>query len=295
MINRVTGQTQIAEAKRNLAASSSRMGELQQRATDRLKITKPSDDPAATATAMKVRGELRANVQYGRNIDNGNAWLTAADSALTRTTDLLGRVRDLTLQGATGTTTAEGREAIALELDGLKNELLGAANTQYLGRNIFAGNSDTGAAFAPDFSFSGAPGSTVERRIGGSASETVRVDADGAAIFGSGANSAFAMVASIAADMRAGTITGARVGDVDTFVAKAIGGQSDVGARQARMLRAEGTNMDNAVALEARRTTVEDLDLADIAMDLAVQDVNYQAALQVTSKVLGKTLMDFIQ
>jgi flagellar hook-associated protein 3 FlgL len=291
--NRVTGQTQIAEAKRNLASSSSRMGELQQRATDRLKITKPSDDPAATATAMKVRGELRANVQYGRNIDNGNAWLTAADAALTRTTDLLGRVRDLTIQGATGTTTAEGREAIALELDGLKNEVLAAANTQYLGRNIFAGNSDTGAAFAPNFSFSGAAGSTVERRIG--SSEVIRVDADGAAIFGSGAASAFAMIDSIAADMRAGTITGAQVGDVDTFMAKAIGGQSDIGARQARLLRAEGTNMDNAVALEARRTNVEDLDLADIAMDLSVQTVNYQAALQVTSKVLGKTLMDFIQ
>lgn len=293
MINRVTGQTQIAEAKRNLAASSSRMGELQQRATDRLKITKPSDDPAATATAMKVRGEIRANAQYGRNIDNGNAWLTAADAALTRTTSLLGRVRDLTIQGSTGTTTAEGREAIALELDGLKNELLAAANTQYLGRNVFAGNSDTGAAFAADFSFSGAAGSTVERRIDGSG--TVRVDADGAAIFGAGATSAFAMVASLAADMRSGTITGARVGDVDTFMAKAIGGQSDVGARQARLLRAEGTNMDNAVALEARRTTVEDLDLADIAMDLSVQTVNYEAALQVTSKVLGKTLMDFIQ
>lgn len=290
--NRVTGQTQIAEAKRNLASSSSRMGELQQRATDRLKITKPSDDPAATATAMKIRGELRANVQYRRNIDNGNAWLTAADSALTRTTDLLGRVRDLTIQGATGTMTASGREAIAMELDGLKNEVLAAANTQYLGRNIFAGNSDAGAAFAADFTFTGAPGSTVERRIGGS--ETVRVDADGAAVFGSGANSAFAMIDSIAADMRSGAITGARVGDVDTFMAKAIGGQSDIGARQARLLRAEGTNMDNAVSLENQRTNVEDLDLADIAMDLAVQDVNYQAALQVTSKVLGKTLMDFI-
>ena len=47
--------------------------------------------------------------------------------------------------------------------------------------------------------------------------------------------------------------------------------------------------------LEAQRSGIEDVDLAQAALSLKLQEVSYQAALSVTSKVLQHTLMDFLR
>lgn len=293
MISRVTPQSQMAAAQRGLQASATRMGALQQKATDLRNITKASDDPAAAADSLKVRAEQRAAAQYARNIDNGNGWMATADSAMTQATQLLNRARDLTLQGANGAQSPEGRNALAAELDGLKQDMLGVANTKFLGRTVFAGNSDTGAAYGADLLFTGAAASTVERRV--SDGETVRVDVDGKAVFGEGADSVFALISGVAEDLRAGNDVSAGLAGLEVYLKKTIGGQAELGARHSRLLRSEEVNMDKITALENQRAGIEDADLATTAMDLQLQNVNYQAALAVTSKVLQNSLMDFLR
>jgi flagellar hook-associated protein 3 FlgL len=48
------------------------------------------------------------------------------------------------------------------------------------------------------------------------------------------------------------------------------------------------------VALETQRSGIEDVDMAEVLMDLQLQQVAYQAALNVTAKVLQPSLMDFL-
>ena len=148
MISRITNQTLMRTAQLSLHANMTRMSKLQDQATNQKAITRPSDDPTATVQSLQVRAEQRATDQYSRNADNGNGWLTTVDSALGATTDILRRVRDLTVQGANdGSMSVAAKEAIAIEIEGLRDDLLRQANTAYLGRNVFAGNSDAGAAF----------------------------------------------------------------------------------------------------------------------------------------------------
>lgn len=293
MISRVTPQTQMAAAERGLQASATRMGVLQQKATDLRNISKVSDDPAAAADSLKVRAEQRAADQYSRNIENGAGWMATADSAMTQVTNLLNRVRDLTLQGVNGSISPEGRNAIAVELDGLKQDLLGVANSKFLGRTIFAGNSDTGAAFTADYSFTGSAGSTVERRV--SEGETIRVDVDGRSVFGEGPDSVFALIGTVADGLREGSDVSDALTGLEGFLKKTIGGHAELGARHSRLLRSEEVNMEKVTSLENQRSDIEDADLAKTAMALQLQNVNYQAALAVTSKVLQNSLMDFLR
>lgn len=293
MISRVTSQTQAAAAQRGLQASATRMGELQQKAIDRRNITRASDDPSAAAESLKVRAEQRAAGQYARNIGNGDGWMSTADSALTQATQLLNRVRDLTLQGANGSMSAEGRTAIAVEMDDLKRDMLGVANTAFLGRNVFAGNSDSGVAYKADLTYTGAAGSTVERRVNDG--ETVRVDVDGKSVFGEGADSVFALIGKTADDLRAGNDVSGSLSGLESFIKKTIGGQAELGSRHSRLLRSEEVNMAKITSLENQRAGIEDVDLARAAMDLQLQNTNYQAALAVTSKVLQNSLMDFLR
>ncbi|UAJ79461.1 flagellar hook-associated protein FlgL [Leifsonia sp. ZF2019] len=294
MFTRVTNATQTLGAQRNLQLSLQRQQQLYDQATSRRQITKPSDDPTATASALGVRADQAATAQYKRNADNGDAWLTTADSTLNSVEDIMRRVRDLTVSGANdGSLSTEAKEAIATELDGLKKSLLSLANTSYLGRTVFAGNSDAGVAFQPDYSFTGAAGSTVERRIG--PDTTVRVDADGAAVFGTGSGSVFALLDAISNDLRTGVNVGPRLGEIDDRTKAIVGEHAEIGGRQTRIDKAKDMLAVGANSLEAQRSSIEDVDLSKVLLDLKTQDVNYQTAIAVTARVLQPTLMDFLR
>ena len=60
------------------------------------------------------------------------------------------------------------------------------------------------------------------------------------------------------------------------------------------MDRAQQTNASQTVSLEAQRSSVEDLDVAKVILDLQTQQTAYQTSLGVTAKVLQPTLMDFL-
>lgn len=293
MVTRITGQMLLNTAGYNLQSSKLSLARLQDQAGTQKLISRPSDNPAGTAESMRIRADQRALAQYGTNLDDGLAWLSMADSALTNATTVLQRARDLVVQGAnSGALTPAAREAIATELESLRGSLLTTANTTYAGRAVFAGNSDAGRAFNPDLSYTGVVGSTVDRRVG--PNTTVRVDVDGTAAFGTGATSAFALLDTIATELRAGTNVGARVGDIDTAMSSILGEQSRVGARYAQLETSKELNMDQFGSLESQRASVEDVDLSKVILELKTQEMAYQAALSVTARALQPTLLSFL-
>jgi flagellar hook-associated protein 3 FlgL len=295
VLGRITNAQLLATSQGALGTSKAQLARLQQQASTGQALTKPSDDPAATAAALRVRGEQRANTQYGTNIDDGLGWFSTLDAAFTGSEDLVRKALDVTVQGAnSGTMSAASREALAAQLDGLRADLLGQANTTYLGRTVFAGNSDSGAAFDSSYAFSGLPGSSVQRRI--SATETVAVDADGAAAFGTGPTSLFATMDGIAAALRSGDDTAVRTG-LDTLQSgfSALTAQHTVvGARYARLEQAKQDNLGTATTLETQRSGIEDVDATKVLVDLKSQEVGYQTALAVTARVIQPTLMSFL-
>jgi flagellar hook-associated protein 3 FlgL len=295
MLNRVTNLTMSTNAQRTLQTQQSKLAQLQEKATTLEKISRPSDDPTATGEALQTRARMAANAQYGRNIEDGGRWLTASDSALGAANNVLNKIRDLTIQAGNGALNKTAKDAIAIQLDGLNQDLLSIANTKHLGRNIFAGSSDAAAAFGPadPSAFSGTPGSTVERRI--SADQTVRVDADGAKIFGEGATSVFTLVSGMATALRAGNDISAKLSDVDTVLNNVINGRAEIGTQQVRLERASSVNTDLEATLDAQKMGIEKLDLGSVIMDLKLQETNYQVALAATARVLQPTLMDFLR
>lgn len=292
-MNRITSSMMTAAAQRNLASSQAALARLQEMGSSGTRLTKPSDDPAATASALRVRSEARATEVYQRNADDALGWLGTVDTALGSATDILRRARDLTLQGANdGAQSASSREALAVEIDSLKDALLQQANTQYLGRSVFAANSLAGEAFDAGYAHTGVAGTSVERRIGSSSS--VQVDGDGVAAFGEGATSAFALLDRISTDLRAGTPVSDRIGDLDGFLSSISTERSMAGSRYAQVERGKDLLLMSSNDLEARRSALEDADLGQVIIDLKMQEVAYQAALSVTSRAIPPTLLEFL-
>ncbi|OMH23534.1 flagellar hook-associated protein 3 [Tersicoccus phoenicis] len=295
MTLRITTQTMAASASRQLAAAQGRLADAQETATSLRRITRPSDDPAGTAQALRVRAETAANAQYGRNIDNGTAWLTRVDAALGNATDAIISARDSVQQSLNASRTPADRAAFAQQIDALRADLLAAANTTHQGRNLFAATADTPAAFTDGQPpvYTGVAGDAVQRRFG--PEQTVRVDADGAAIFGTGGGSVFALLDAISTELRAGGTGTGRLAELDTALRTVTTARADAGARLSTLTAAKDANAAAKVSLESNRAAIEDVDLGTAVLDLQLQQTSYQAALAVTAKTLQSTLMDFLR
>jgi flagellar hook-associated protein 3 FlgL len=325
-IGRVTTSQIWASSNASIQASKARVSQLSAQSSSGIAISKPSDDPSAAAAIMGVLGQQSATTQYGTNISDGLGWLTTADSTMTASENLVRQAKDLAIQaGNSGTSSVASRSAIATQLEGIRDDLLGQANTRYNGRSIFAGTSDATSAFdATSYTYNPvatttASGSTpavttplgpVQRRIGPGASDTVTVSADGLATFGSGATSVFQQIDTVIAALRdpaydsdtpdattgltpKDTVT-AGIDQLGTALTNISSQHAIVGANYARMTSAKTQNATTATALETQRSGLQDADTTKTLLDLKTQELAYQTALQVTAQVIQPTLMSFL-
>lgn len=294
LITRSTTKTMANSSSLGIQSNAKRLSELQKNAIDRVRLTAPSVDSAASLQVMNVKADQAASDQYARNINNATNWLNTIDSSLTGSLDMMRRVRSLVIQGSNGSNGQLSREAIAVEVEGISAELLKVANSTYAGRSVFAGTSSGAQAYDPATGvFNGNTGTIVERRIG--EDFTLRIDADGPATFGSGAGSAFQMLLDIASDLRTGGPVSDHIVSIDDRMQAMTTTLSDVGARATTVARALERNESRKVELESNRSALEDIDLAEAVTALEFQNTYYQAALGVTAKVLQTNLMDFLR
>ncbi|WP_448577674.1 flagellin N-terminal helical domain-containing protein [Thermaurantiacus sp.] len=115
------------------------------------RFTRPSEDPAGEArAALLARLDARL-VSEGRAIDRATARLNLAEVALSEGAALLQRARELALLGANGALSESDRAVLAVEVRGLRAQLLDLGNRRdEAGRYLFAGATDGAPAFAED-------------------------------------------------------------------------------------------------------------------------------------------------
>jgi flagellar hook-associated protein 3 FlgL len=113
---------------------------VQQQVASERRILTPSDDPVAAARALEVT-QLSDVVDQGlRNQGYATSALGLEEVQIESVSDVLARVRELTVGANTASLTASARKNIATELRSRFTELLGMANTaDGTGQHMFAG------------------------------------------------------------------------------------------------------------------------------------------------------------
>ncbi len=125
-------------------------------------ITRPSDDPVGITQVLKYKTDIRESQQYSKNITDALGWLEVSESSVTNIKDILQRVRELTVQAANGTNTAEDTQKIMTEVEEMTKEIIVAGNATSAGRYLFTGLETNKKLFNPDGTFN--IDMTTERR-----------------------------------------------------------------------------------------------------------------------------------
>jgi flagellin len=93
------------------------------------RINSAADDAAGLAISEKMRGQIRGLDQASSNAQDGISLVQTAEGALEETTDILQRMRELSVQAASDTNTDADRQNIQDEIDALVDEIDNIANT----------------------------------------------------------------------------------------------------------------------------------------------------------------------
>lgn len=104
------------------------------------KINSASDDAAGLAMAAKFSSQIQGLDMAVKNANDAISMLSTAEGALDEVTNILQRMRELSVQASNGTVTAEDRDYIDLEYQALNSEISRIANnTQWNGENVLDG------------------------------------------------------------------------------------------------------------------------------------------------------------
>lgn len=291
----------MASLQRNLNST--------QKAQDQIssgkQLTRPSDSPTGTVTALQLRGEVRANKKYSANADDAVGRLGVVQDNLQSSVELLTVARNLTLEARSGgQSTPEANKARAAQLEQIRGNLVQFANSKYLDRPVFGGSTPDANAYDSDGKFVGEGAGETLRAIGPNAK--VRVDVRGPEVFGAdkeadgvtdNPNQMFRVLDNIIDAMKSGDAdaldTGLQNLDKASDLVKST--LSDVGARYNRVTQMKQSAEDRLMSVSSQLSDIEDVDLPKAIMDLQLQQTSYQAALAATAKVIQPSLIDFLR
>lgn len=295
---RVTQTVLMSQVLADLLAADGRRLQVHRQLSTGRRINAPSDDPVGAVGVLRYRTELSLIERYRANAADGRDWIAASESALQSATDILQRARELAVQGANGTLNQASLQALAAEVGQLREGLIQVGNATLGDRYLFGGQKTTAAPFDAAGNYLGgrAVGGDADlvREVGPGVTVTVNVTGD---MVLEAATRPTGVLDQLATHLAAGdtAAVAADIGQVDQVLDQVFSKRAELGARQARLELADRRLQDTAYGLQQLQSEVEDVDVAEVATRLSVQENAYRVALAATARIVQPTLLDFLR
>jgi flagellar hook-associated protein 3 FlgL len=126
-------QTAIADAGRQISSG--------------LKVSTPSDAPDQISEILQLFSGLDRSTQIRANLSRVQAETSTASETLATASQIVDRVRVLASQGAGTNQTAQTRNSLGTEVQGLLEQLISASGSIVDGRYVFSGDQDQALAY----------------------------------------------------------------------------------------------------------------------------------------------------
>jgi len=110
-------------AERVLNVKTKEIDKTMEKLASGMRINRGADDAANLAVTEKMRSQIRGLNQAYKNIETGVAFVQTVEGYLAETTDLIQRLRELSIQSANGIYLQEDRNQINVEVKQLIDEV----------------------------------------------------------------------------------------------------------------------------------------------------------------------------
>ena len=280
VINTNSAATVTANA---LSRNERAMATAMERLSTGQRINSAADDAAGLAISSKMTSQINGLNQAVRNTNDAISMVQTADGALGEVSEMLQRMRELTVQAATGTNTSTDLTALNTEFSALISQIEDVAtDTQWNGTNILDGTLGS-----------------VSFQVGANASQTISVtfadiqtdynttEASGAGVVDNedmftGLDNAAPASGTAATDLAGLVITGSAqgttLGYLDTAISRIDSHRATLGATMNRLEFASDNLTNVSQNAEASRSRVLDTNYASESTALAKTQILQQAS-----------------
>ena len=136
------------KAQKNLNTSSSGLASSMERLSSGLRINSAKDDAAGLAISNRLNSQVRGLDVGMRNANDAISIAQISEGAMQEQTNMLQRMRDLTMQAENGANSTSDIDAIKSEIDALASEISAIANSTAFGNTkLLDGSFATGKTF----------------------------------------------------------------------------------------------------------------------------------------------------
>lgn len=239
--------------------------ELQNRSLERLssgsRINRAGDDAAGLAISEKLRSNIRSMSQASRNANDGISLIQVAEGAMNEVSNILVRIRELSMQGASDTIGDSERGFVDKEVQQLKEEIERiATGTDFNGRMLLNGSSQ------PLEIQVGIHNHPMQDRLRFNTQELASTtEALG--------------ISELASASREEAQN--NLGMVDTAINKLNANRANLGALQNRLLSTINNIGIYKENIEAAKSRIKDTDMAEETTELTKQNILTQASVAV--------------
>ena len=264
VINTNTAATLTANA---LAKNERAMATSMERLSTGLRINSAGDDAAGLAISSRMTSQINGLNQAVRNANDATSMVQTADGALIEVTNMLQRMREIAVQGASGTNTGTNdMAAINTEYEALRDEVFQIVDdTQWNGATLLDGN----VVAAGD--------QTVDFHVGANASQKVTIDFGD---FETGSFGTFTAAHNIDAAGEANTA----IGIIDTALTTVNSKRAVFGAAINRLEHTADNLANVSQNTSASRSRILDADYASETTELARTQIIQQAGTAMLSQ-----------
>lgn len=292
---RITLGMQTNETLLNLNDQQDQINTLSQEISSGKQLLSPSDNPDSWSQIMSTNQTIREYNSFLSNVNFATGWGQTTESALNELSGLLSQAKQVAISADSSVGTAESG-ALATQVNGILQQALSIANTQYDNQYIFAGtatntvpysiNSSTGSV-----TYNGNTGSIEVKTNMSSAADPgmTTVNLNGQAVFGgstsSGGSNVLNDIWSLEQAITSGNSTGIS-NSISTLGNdfNQINNQLTTVGSQLSTLTSQQSALNTMVTNEKGvLSNLQDTDMASATVKLSQAQTAFQAALQVTS------------
>jgi flagellar hook-associated protein 3 FlgL len=287
---RITEAMSLNNVMEAESRASERLAQLTQMASSGLKVSQPSDDPAAYAQIVQQDAQISTVQARSSAATSAASDLDLAGGVLNQATTLMEQVRALAVEGSSGTQSAGSLSNIASQVDSLRQQLLGLANTQGANGYLFGGTKSNTPPFDSSGNYLGNTGVTHVEVADGVLAVS---NANGSQAFtAAGGRDVFADLQALSTALSTNNAAGIQtsIANLDASHAQLLAAQVNTGELADR-LHSASTAMTTALTqMQTSLASVQDADEATTVSDMQATQTSYEAALQVNKQILSLAL-----
>ncbi len=273
-----------------------RYNDLNSQLTSGKKFRYPSDNAAIVSKVSNLDSRLREIERYTSNVQTAQNYVNMYDSSIQEISSIFYRIKELSVRGADGTLSTEDRNSITEELDKINSHLVSIANTEIGGNYIFGGAQNNKKVVTDNFEITVPPSANVRNKVSLAGQEIeygvtvydVFVTNSGSSIFG--------IINRLSEAIKSGDnkLIQKELGNIDEIQTKSLNSLAKIGSVE-RMFDMTLKRMGDFNSFTTEFLSKEaDADLAEVIMQLSMQQTILQAALKAAGSIIPPTLIDFI-